>query len=92
MAKPAKFAFSIQTGDPVRLATALQGIVAALEPLNDAEAGDVLRAVVEMYEIELCGAVAVGQRGVTEGARCRSQRGHSGDHQASTGAMWSGRG
>jgi hypothetical protein len=50
VAKPLEFSFSIDRGDPVRLATAIRDIVAALEPLTDAEAGDVIRSITEMYQ------------------------------------------
>lgn len=49
MAKPKFFAFKINDGDPVRLATAIRDLVQALEPLTDVECADVLRAVTEMY-------------------------------------------
>lgn len=50
MAKPFKFEFAIENGNPLRLASALKGIVEALEPLTDREASDVLVAVAEMYQ------------------------------------------
>lgn len=49
MAKPTSFTFSIDEGDPVRLATAIRDIVAALQPLPDGECRDVMRAIGEMY-------------------------------------------
>lgn len=50
MARPFEFAFSIPDGNAVRLAGAMASIVAALEPLTDREAADVIRAVAEMYQ------------------------------------------
>lgn len=50
MARPVRFAFQISDGDPVRLAGAIAAIVQALESLTDSEAGDVIRAVTEMYQ------------------------------------------
>lgn len=49
MAKPAFFSFSIKRGDPVRLATAMRAIIAALDPLTDTEARDVVREVEKMF-------------------------------------------
>jgi hypothetical protein len=50
VARPFDFSFAIPRGNPVRLAGAIKGIVEALEPLTDEEAGDVVRAVAEMYQ------------------------------------------
>lgn len=49
MAKPTSFAFSIDEGDPVRLATAIRDIVSALQPLPDNECREVIRAIGDMY-------------------------------------------
>lgn len=49
MAKPVAFSFSIKNGDPVRLATAMRDMVAALEPLTDEEAADVVAELGRMY-------------------------------------------
>lgn len=49
MARPSHFSFSVEKGDPVALATAFRDIIAALEPLSNDEARDVLHELGKMY-------------------------------------------